>query len=69
LNTQLLTDVWGPNYRDDLDYLRIWVSRLRRKLEQDPTKPKLIKTHIGIGYVLDPGGDATESAERANRHV
>src|SRR6478609_2859453 len=32
LHTELLTKVWGPEYRDDLQYLRVWVSRVRRKL-------------------------------------
>ena len=53
LNVELLSQVWGPEYRDDLQYLRVWVSRLRRKLEVDPAHPKLIKTKQGIGYLLD----------------
>ncbi len=52
LNAELLSKVWGPEYRDDLQYLRVWVSRLRRKLEEDPSKPRLIKTFQGIGYML-----------------
>jgi DNA-binding response OmpR family regulator len=61
LNAELLSKVWGPEYRDDLQYLRVWVSRLRRKLEDDPSKPRLIKTFQGIGYMLAVPGD--ESAE------
>jgi two-component system KDP operon response regulator KdpE len=57
LNAELLSKVWGPEYRDDLQYLRVWVSRLRRKLEDDPSKPKLIKTFQGIGYMLAVPGD------------
>jgi DNA-binding response OmpR family regulator len=53
LNVELLSKVWGPEYRDDLQYLRVWVSRLRRKLEADPAHPKIIKTKQGIGYMLD----------------
>jgi two-component system, OmpR family, KDP operon response regulator KdpE len=52
LNSELLSKVWGPEYRNDLQYLRVWVSRLRRKLEQDPSEPKLIKTFQGIGYMF-----------------
>ncbi len=59
LNAELLSKVWGPEYRDDLQYLRVWVSRLRRKLEDDPSKPKLIKTFQGIGYMLAGPGDET----------
>jgi two-component system KDP operon response regulator KdpE len=53
LNAELLTKVWGPEYRDDLQYLRVWVSRLRRKLEEDPSEPQIIKTRPGIGYMLE----------------
>ncbi len=52
LNSELLSKVWGPEYRNDLQYLRVWVSRLRRKLETDPGEPKLIKTFQGIGYMF-----------------
>ncbi len=55
LNAELLSKVWGPEYRDDLQYLRVWVSRLRRKLEAEPSHPKLIKTFQGIGYMFDLG--------------
>jgi two-component system KDP operon response regulator KdpE len=60
LNAELLSKVWGPEYRDDLQYLRVWVSRLRRKLEEDPSKPKMIKTFQGIGYMLDVPGTPQE---------
>ena len=66
LNTELLSKVWGPEYRDDLQYLRVWVSRLRGKLENEPSKPRLIKTLQGIGYLLDYEGHfaASESDEQ-----
>jgi DNA-binding response OmpR family regulator len=53
LHTELLTKVWGPEYRDDLQYLRVWVSRVRRKLGSEPGEPGRIKTFQGIGYLLD----------------
>jgi two-component system KDP operon response regulator KdpE len=53
LNTELLTKVWGPEYRDDLQYLRVWVSRLRAKLEDTPSNPAIIKTLQGIGYLFE----------------
>jgi DNA-binding response OmpR family regulator len=62
LNAELLSKVWGPEYRDDLQYLRVWVSRLRRKLEEDPSKPRLIKTFQGIGYMLAVPGDEVEQS-------
>jgi two-component system KDP operon response regulator KdpE len=52
LHDQLLTAVWGAEYRNDLDYLRAYVRFLRRKLEADPADPKLIVTSPGVGYML-----------------
>ena len=46
----LLRQVWGPEYVDELDFLRVYVSRLRRKLEADPNDPKRIMTERGFGY-------------------
>jgi len=63
LNTELLTKVWGPEYRSDLQYLRVWVSRLRRKLEVEPSAPQIIKTKPGIGYILE--GDTVPLATGA----
>ncbi|UCG26156.1 MAG: response regulator transcription factor [Chloroflexota bacterium] len=53
LHEQLLTAVWGPEYRDDLDYLRAYVRYLRRKLESDPANPRYIVTSPGVGYMLE----------------
>ena len=53
LHTELLTKVWGPEYRDDLQYLRVWISRVRRKLGAPPGEPGPITTFQGIGYVLN----------------
>jgi two-component system KDP operon response regulator KdpE len=52
-NSELLSKVWGPEYRDDVQYLRVWVSRLRRKLGDNPAEPSIIRTMPGIGYMLD----------------
>jgi two-component system KDP operon response regulator KdpE len=52
LHEQLLSAVWGPEYRDDLDYLRAYVRYLRQKLEPDPANPKMIVTSRGVGYML-----------------
>ncbi len=48
----LLARVWGPEYRDDVDYLRAYVRYLRRKLEADPAQPRFIVTLAGTGYML-----------------
>jgi two-component system KDP operon response regulator KdpE len=63
LHTELLTKVWGPEYRDDLQYLRVWVSRVRRKLGAQPGEPGRIKTFQGIGYLLDVDGQAQSSTD------
>lgn len=71
LNAELLSKVWGPEYRDDLQYLRVWVSRLRRKLEVDHSHPQRIKTFPGIGYMFDLGdgsGPAGASATAAGEN-
>jgi DNA-binding response OmpR family regulator len=52
-HTELLTRVWGPEYRDDRDYLWAYVRHLRRKLEPDPEQPKHILSEPGYGYVLE----------------
>ena len=46
----LLERAWGPGYAEDVDVLRVFISQLRKKLEQDPARPKLIATDPGIGY-------------------
>lgn len=52
LHQDLLTKVWGPEYRDDVDYLRAYIRYLRRKLEADPSNPQYITTAPGVGYML-----------------
>lgn len=46
----LLARVWGDEYRDQSDYLKVYVSRLRGKLEDDPDQPRYIITERGVGY-------------------
>ncbi len=60
LHTELLTKVWGPEYRDDIQYLRVWISRVRRKLGVRPGESGRIRTFQGIGYLLnvdEPSGE------------
>jgi two-component system KDP operon response regulator KdpE len=52
LHEQLLQNVWGSEYRDDVDYLRAYIRYLRRKIEADPADPKIIITHQGVGYEM-----------------
>jgi DNA-binding response OmpR family regulator len=52
-HTELLTKVWGPEYRDDRDYLWAYIRHLRRKLEPNPEQPRHILSEPGYGYVLE----------------
>ncbi|OGO29898.1 MAG: hypothetical protein A2Z29_05715 [Chloroflexi bacterium RBG_16_56_11] len=47
---QVLENVWGWEYIDDVDYVRIYVSHLRQKIEPDPSQPRYILTEPGVGY-------------------
>jgi len=49
---QILSSVWGPEYRNDIDYLRSYIHLLRKKLEPEPTNPQLIVSSPGVGYML-----------------
>ena len=51
--SDLLTKIWGPEYRDDVQILRTWVSRLRNKIERDPEQPSIIHTVPKTGYMID----------------
>jgi two-component system, OmpR family, KDP operon response regulator KdpE len=50
MHDDLLSKVWGPEYLGELDYLRIYVRRLREKLEENPQQPSQILTERGLGY-------------------
>lgn len=46
----LLQQVWGPEYGEETEYLRVYIGRLRQKIEADPLQPKYLHTERGIGY-------------------
>ncbi|WP_306207074.1 response regulator [Actinoplanes sp. RD1] len=50
----LLHDVWGPQYSTETNYLRQYMARLRRKLEDDPSRPRHLLTEPGMGYRFRP---------------
>jgi len=52
---QLFRAVWGQAEGDAQQYLRVYVGQLRRKLEDDPVRPRLIRTEPAVGYRFDPG--------------
>jgi two-component system KDP operon response regulator KdpE len=47
---QLLQEVWGPQYHDETNYLRVYMAQIRRKLEPDPARPRYFITEPGMGY-------------------
>ena len=47
---ELLHSVWGPEYGDEREYVRVFVGQLRRKIEDDPSNPRFILTEPGLGY-------------------
>lgn len=49
---QLLQEVWGTGHRDDIQYLRVFVRKLRRRIEADPARPRYLITELGVGYRL-----------------
>jgi two-component system KDP operon response regulator KdpE len=53
-SAQLLTGVWGPGFQDRTNYLRFHMARLRRKLEDDPARPRHLLTEPGMGYRYQP---------------
>ena len=55
---QLLKDIWGPPHVDNTHYLRIFVRKLRQKIETDPNRPSVLLTELGVGYRLAPQADS-----------
>ena len=53
-HARLLTEVWGPAYRDQTNYLRVYLATLRRKLEVDAAAPRHLVTESGRGYRFEP---------------
>jgi two-component system, OmpR family, KDP operon response regulator KdpE len=67
LHEDLLENAWGREAREDVQSLRVWINRLRQKLERNPAQPRLIRTVQGVGYifnarVLEPEGGARQQA-------
>jgi two-component system KDP operon response regulator KdpE len=58
--TQLLKEVWGPQYGEETNYLRVFIAQIRRKLEPQPSNPRYFLTEPGMGYRFQtPDNDLT----------
>ena len=49
-HTKLLQSVWGPDYGDEVEYLRVFINQLRKKIEKNPSSPKYLVTEPWVGY-------------------
>jgi two-component system KDP operon response regulator KdpE len=49
---QLLVEVWGPQHNEQAQYLRVYMAQLRRKIEAEPARPRVLLTEPGVGYRL-----------------
>lgn len=56
---QLLQEVWGPEYHDETNYLRVFMAQVRRKLEPEPSSPRYFITEPGMGYRFNAGPGAS----------
>jgi len=59
--TQLLQEVWGPQYHDETNYLRVFMAQVRRKLEPEPGRPQYFITEPGMGYRFEIGQGAPDA--------
>jgi two-component system KDP operon response regulator KdpE len=63
---QLLKEIWSGNQRDNIQYLRILVRKLRQKIETDPNQPRLLITESGVGYRLQNRFDSVPVADKVS---
>jgi two-component system KDP operon response regulator KdpE len=63
----LLREVWGSVHEQDTHYLRIFVRKLRQKIEPDPNAPRILLTELGVGYRLALSGEADQPGQPTTR--
>ena len=51
-HSQILERIWGNPFSDETQYLRVFIGQIRKKIEDDPAKPKYLKTILGVGYIF-----------------
>ncbi len=59
---QILQEVWGPTYGKETNYLRVFMTQIRQKLEPEPSRPRYFITEPGIGFRFD-AGNATDGSQ------
>ncbi len=52
-HSEILRNVWGPEYGQEAEYLRVYIGRLRQKIEPDPNHPRYLRTERGVGYAFE----------------
>ena len=61
---RLLQAVWGPDYGNETEYLRVFINQLRKKIELDPAHPKYIHTDPWVGYRFEPEGSPAKPKKK-----
>ena len=51
---QIMREIWGQGMESETSYLRVYVAALRKKIEEDPSRPKILVTEPGVGYRFAP---------------
>ncbi len=64
---RLLQAVWGPDYGEETEYLRVFINQLRKKIEPDPRHPRYIRTEPWVGYRFEVPGDAGSDRSASGR--
>ncbi|HEX4074388.1 MAG TPA: response regulator transcription factor [Candidatus Acidoferrales bacterium] len=64
---RLLQAVWGPDYGEETEYLRVFINQLRKKIEPDPSKPRYIHTEPWIGYRFERPHERPRAAKGADK--
>jgi two-component system KDP operon response regulator KdpE len=67
MHRRLLQAVWGPDYGEETEYLRVFINQLRKKIEPDPQHPRYIHTEPWVGYRFEPPAAKVRSAPRSSK--
>jgi two-component system KDP operon response regulator KdpE len=62
-HARLLQAIWGPDYGEEVEYLRVFINQIRKKIEQDPSHPQFLVTEPWVGYRFQPGTPGNAGAK------